>query len=235
MSDWRLLTADTALPAVAAAPAPWRLAGDGWILLLELPEAVRHDPRHLPPELRDCPLGGPAIVMFVDYADSPAGPYRELLYIPGRFTLPEGGHAWSVTRIYVSTWESVVNGRRNWGIPKDRADFARAPAGGEERVEASVAGRRVAALSLAARGPRLPTHAGLLPAALRRLVQFHGGQRFDLAPGARGSVRLARVSAMHSDAELFPALERARVRLALKAERFALTFPVAEIVPQTPR
>ncbi|MGD9386888.1 MAG: acetoacetate decarboxylase family protein [Gammaproteobacteria bacterium] len=235
MSAWRLLTPDRELPDVPAAPAPWRLTGDGWILLLELPAAARRDPSHLPPELRERPLGGPAIVMFVDYAESPAGPYRELLYIPGRFTLPDGRHAWSVTRIYVSTWESVVNGRRNWGIPKDRADFDREAAGGTEELRVSIDGRSVAALEMSARGPRLPTRAGLLPVSLRRLVQYHAGRRFELAPGARGGVRLARVARLDSDPKLFPALAGAKVRLALKAERFTLEFPVAEVAPQTPR
>jgi hypothetical protein len=235
LNDWRLLTPDSGLPEVQAAPAPWQLTGDGWILLLELPQAARRDPRHLPPALRDCPLGGPAIVMFVDYAESPAGPYRELLYIPGRFTLADGRHAWSVTRIYVSTWESVVNGRRNWGIPKDRADFSRAQAEGAEQLRVSVDGRKVAELELRSRGPRLPARAGLLPAAMRRLVQYHAGHRFELAPGAHGGVRLARAAHLASDPELFPALAGARVRLALKAERFTLEFPLAAIVPQTPR
>lgn len=234
MSDWRLLTPDGELPEVAAVPAPWRLAGDGWILLLELPETARHAPRHIPPELRGCPLGGPAIVMYVDYAESPAGPYRELLYIPGRFTLPDGQHAWSVTRIYVSTWESVVNGRRNWGIPKDRADFSRERTGGSEHLRVELAGRTVAEMELGAHGPRLPIRAGLLPASLRRLVQYHAGRRFELAPGARGGMRLARVARLDSDPELFPALAGAKARLALKAERFALEFPVA-LATQTPR
>lgn len=235
MNDGRLLTPDSELPEVAAVPAPWQLSGDGWILLLELPEAARRDPRHVSPELAGCPLGGPAVVMFVDYTASPAGPYRELLYIPGRFTLPDGQRAWSVTRIYVSTWESVVNGRRNWGIPKDRADFEREAEGATEQLRATAVGRTVAELELAARGPRLPARAGLLPASLRRLVQFHAGRRFELAPGARGGMRLARVQRLASDPELFPALDEARVRLALKAEGFRLEFPVAGVSAQTPR
>lgn len=235
MSAWRLLRPDSELPEVPAAPAPWQLTGDGWILLLDMPEADRRDPRHLPPELSDQRPGGPAVIMFVDYAASPAGPYRELLYMPGRFALADGRHAWSVTRIYVSTWESVVNGRRNWGIPKDRADFTRESAGGIEHLGVSVDGRTVAELELGARGPRLPMRAGLLPASLRRLVQYHAGRRFELAPGARGSMRLARAARLDSDPELFPALARARVRLALRAEDFTLEFPVAEVAPQTPR
>jgi hypothetical protein len=48
-------------------------------------------------------------------------------------------------------------------------------------------------------------------------------------------VRLARATRLASDPELFPALAEARVRLALKAERFTLEFPLAATAPQTPR
>lgn len=228
MNDPLLLTPDAALPEVALAPAPWRLRGDGWILLLRLPEAVRRDPRHVPPALRDCPVGGPSIVMFVDYAESPAGPYRELLFIPGRFELPDGRRAWSVTRIYVSTWQSVVNGRLNWGIPKDRADFWREPDGTGERLVVTVDGRPAAELALHARGPAVPVHAGLLPASLRRLVQYHAGRCFALAPMSSGWAGLARAGTLASDGALFPQLSGAHVSLALRVPRFSLRFPAAE-------
>lgn len=232
MSEEMLLTRDAALPEVQRARAPWQLRGDGWILLLGLAEEVRRDPRHIPAVLRACPLGGPSIVMFVDYRDSPAGPYRELLYIPGRFTLPDGRRAWSVTRIYVSTWDSVVNGRLNWGIPKDHAEFTRQfdrEDGRGERIRVQVDGRRVASLALRARGPSLPVPGGLLPAALSRLVQHHAGRRFEFVPGASGRAGLAAADALDSDPALFPDLAGARVRLALRVPRFSLSFPVAEV------
>lgn len=236
MSEDMLLTPDAALPEVQRARAPWRLTGDGWILLLQMPPEMRGDSRHIPPALRDCPLGGPSIVMFVDYGDSPAGPYRELLYIPGRFTLPDSRRAWSVTRIYVSTWDSVVNGRLNWGIPKDRADFSREPGGDDgqgERIRVETGGRLVAELALRGRGPALPVSSGLLPAALGRIVQYHAGRRFEFTPGASGRAGLADATSMASDAELFPDLAGARVRLALRVPRFTLLFPVAEVAEPT--
>lgn len=229
MSGPLLLTPDSALPEVPPAPAPWPLGGDGWILLLRLPANARRDPRHLPSALAELPLGGPSMVMFVDYRDSPAGPYRELLYMPGRFSLPDGRKAWSVTRIFVSSWESVVNGRRNWGIPKDRADFARLPAANGERLEVRHEGRLVAALSLAACGPALPVTTRLVPAALRRLMQWHGGQRFEFVPGAHGRARLARAIGLESDPAMFPPLAQARVLAAARVPEFSLQFPVAEI------
>lgn len=229
MSAYRLLTADSELPAVPAAPAPWRLDGAGWILLLRLPEAARRDLRHLPGELAERPLGGPSLLMVVDYASSPAGPYRELLFMPGRFELPGGGRAWSVTRIYVSSWKSVVNGRRNWGIPKDLARFERTAAGRGERLTISVGDRIAASLELKGYGPALPVSASLLPAGLRQLVQYHGGQRFELTPGGAGRARPARAIRLDSDPELFPDLAGARVLAGFQVPRFKLGFPVASI------
>ncbi|KXN92137.1 hypothetical protein AN958_09229 [Leucoagaricus sp. SymC.cos] len=51
------------------------------------------------------------------------GPYDELIYVPGRWKYPNNDLAFRVTRIYVSTKESTENGRRNWNIPKQVANF----------------------------------------------------------------------------------------------------------------
>jgi hypothetical protein len=232
VSDPSLLTPDEALPEVARAAAPWALRGDGWILLLRLPEAIRRKPGRLPPELRGRPIVGPSILMFVAYTESPAGPYREFLYMPGRFQAADGDRAWSVTRIFVSTWESVVNGRLNWGIPKDLAAFECSPTERGERIDVTVGERRVASLALDARGPALPVHAGLLPAGLRRLVQYHGARRFEFTPTARGRASLASVEHLETDPQLLGDFSAARVSLALRIPGFQLHFPAADSRPR---
>ncbi|KAL2782425.1 hypothetical protein BJX66DRAFT_345843 [Aspergillus keveii] len=68
--------------------------------------------------------GGLCYVMIVRYSDTPVGPYDELIWMPGSFSV--GAHvdgppkkAWHrVTRIYVSQFETVKRGRENWNIPK---------------------------------------------------------------------------------------------------------------------
>jgi len=61
----------------------------------------------------------------VRYKSGPAGPYDELLFVPGNLKNPttDKKAALSVTRIYVSSLASVVNGRRNWNIPKHLGRF----------------------------------------------------------------------------------------------------------------
>lgn len=69
-------------------------------------------------------IGGQGLVQLVSYSESPVGPYDELIYVPGRWKYEHNDPAFRITRIYVSTKESTENGRRNWNIPKQVANFS---------------------------------------------------------------------------------------------------------------
>lgn len=225
-----MLISHEALPEVVAAPPPWTLEGRGAILLLRLPPSILDEPAYVPTRLRGRRRGQLAIAMFVDYASSPVGPYRELLYIPGRFDFPDGRH-YSITRIYVSTMASVVNGRRNWGIPKDRCDFDfQYGDDGAATFSASYEGHRFARLSLAPRGPALPFTTALLPSSLLRLSQFYRGQQFTYQPSASGRVRFSKVLDWSFDSALFPDLAQGEVVACVQTPRFRMGFPVSTIV-----
>ena len=145
------------LPDVPRVPAPWSLRGSAWIVLLRLRrnDVARH--AFLPEQLQPSLVAPLSVLMLVDYTAAPCGPYRELLFIPGTMRFPDGRRHGSISRIVVSTWESVVNGRRNWGIPKDRADFAVSAASDRETIVVSAAGHEFCRLDFeTARGPRLP-------------------------------------------------------------------------------
>ena len=216
---------DAALPDVASAPPPWDLRGSGCILLLRnhaLPESTGPDRPF---------AGGPGIVMFVDYAESPVGPYREVLFIPGRYRIG-GTLRWSIERIYVSTWASVVNGRRNWGIPKDRADFERvAETAGRDRYRVATDGEPVVSLDVTYHGPAVPLPSWLAPARLRGLTQDYGGRRFSLAPLATGRIRLARVRDFTANPETFAPINPGNIVAAAGVPEFRMRFPVATVEP----
>ncbi|GAA5928852.1 uncharacterized protein JCM15063_003985 [Sporobolomyces koalae] len=115
---------------------PWDIKGEAWIFPLYTP--FSKDPIPLAPaaysefeagttfDLSDRYHGGVGMVMIIRYLDGPAGPYDELLYIPGLFTNKEKPEEYflTTTRIYVSTDISVANGRKEWAIPKHRAEFS---------------------------------------------------------------------------------------------------------------
>jgi hypothetical protein len=230
-----VLQPDASLPDVPLCPPPWDLRGSGWIVALRLPPGSPAREAFLPAELAGRSRSAVSFLMYVDYAESGCGPYRELLFIPGSFPFEDGRHHLSIGRILVSTWDSVVNGRNNWGIPKDRADFAveRPDVDGrDERIRVTSDGREVCELHFAVSrlAPPLPVSGGLLPTGLRTLAQSFRGRTYYYAPEARGRVRLGRLVGWRFDATLFPDLAAAAVLAVMKVESFRMRFPVARIV-----
>ncbi|HSQ69793.1 MAG TPA: hypothetical protein VLM41_06880 [Steroidobacteraceae bacterium] len=229
-----MLQPDEKLPEVARHPAPWDLQGRGWVMALKLPADSPARDAFLPEELAGRGRALASLLMFVDYRSSPCGPYRELLFIPGAFPFGDGRRHFTISRILVSTWESVANGRRNWGIPKDQADFeiqyGTAPAA-IDRFRVTSEGRQLCALELRVlRGmPRLPVPGALVPQRLRTLAQRYRGQDYYYAPQANGWVRPGRLLSWQFDGELFPDLRAAAVIAALRVEDFRMRFPVARI------
>ncbi|KIY53928.1 hypothetical protein FISHEDRAFT_68494 [Fistulina hepatica ATCC 64428] len=96
--------------------------------LAPLPDGGRHFDRG--PHLlnKDVPT-----IMLLRYLDTAVGPYDEIIFIPGKFRhpIPAGREkakqttetSQRITNIYVSTPQSVWNGRRNWNIMKHLARF----------------------------------------------------------------------------------------------------------------
>jgi hypothetical protein len=230
-----MLQPDSILPKVPLCAAPWSLRGSAWIVALKLPPGAPARDAFLPPSLAGQGRGLASYLMYVDYVESGCGPYRELLFIPGAFPFGDGRRHLTISRILVSTWDSVVNGRNNWGIPKDRADFeVEQGLGGarEDRVRVVSEGREVCELRFATLrfAPPLPVPGGLLPARLRTLAQSFRGRTYYYAPAAGGRARPGRLLSWRFDAELFPDLAAAPVLAAFKIESFRMTFPVADIV-----
>ena len=187
---------------------PWHLQGSGSILLF------RFEPGFLERDF--------GLVMLVDYDDSPVGPYWELLFLAG-FRIAR------ITKIYVSTEESAVDGRQNWGIPKEVADFAVERRGRTEQVRVTLDGRTVADLTVGIGSPPLPISALFIPRSWRTLVQPWEGRTYVTTLEGRGIVRPARLLKARIDPELFPDLTRGRLLGAVHASRFRLVFPAARI------
>lgn len=213
-------------------PAPWRLEGSGLILLLRRDTAER-DPRwYAMPDSGEVARPGIGLLIFADYWRSEAGPYRELLFIPGRFRA-DGRLLWSITRILVSSPESVAGGRGNWGIPKELGAFTLLrDADGSRRLHVAQEGETVAELSWRPRGVEIPVSTRLVPAPLRTLVQTRDGREFRLVPSARGTMGGARIERLQADPALFPALTPKQVLAAFSVPGFEMTFPPAEISPR---
>jgi hypothetical protein len=213
------------------APAPWTLTGDAYIVMLELPPPLLLSRGFIPDALRGQFEGRYSLLMVVDYKSSNVGPYRELLFIPGRFRTRHG-LCWSISKIYVSSWSSVKNGQRNWGIPKEQADFEiEREADKSERFLVSRDGAVFADLKFKPAGPSLPRAGALVPASLRTLVHPFEGREYFCTPSGRGRVRYARMLSARVDEQHMPPVAEGRVVFTVRLSDLSIEFPVARVEP----
>lgn len=207
-------------------PAPWNLSGKGYTLLYKFPKAFAEEKANVPEFLKGKFTGGFGALMLVDYSTSDAGPYGELLLIPGKF-MHEGKKFNTISKIYVSTMASVINGRRNWGIPKELADFSfQAIDSGTEKVSVSLEGNMIAEFTLESGKLSFPVNTKLLPFPL---VQQYEGKYYYTTFQGSGKGRFAKLKDIRINPGLFPDISGFRPIAAIKVEPFKIVFPEAKI------
>jgi hypothetical protein len=205
--------------------APWRLKGEGYIFLYNFPkEFVEHE-CFLPDELEHRFQGGMGAMMLVDYHESPVGPYQELLLIPGAFAVGKLKRQ-SITKIYVSTQESIENGKRNWAIPKELAEFTSTKNGREERITVRKGKRIILDISLERGFLPFPVLTSLLPFPL---LQFGPRGTYLTCFQGHGVGKRARIVDLSAGIGLFPDVSRFRPLTGIKINNFSIIFPEAEI------
>lgn len=228
-----VLEPDSALPAVPLKPSPWELEASAYVLAVRMPEDVIDQASFVPDRLSGKRCGNTAYVLFVDYRRADVGPYQEILVAPAVYDFGEG-HYPTITRIYVSTYDSVVNGRINWGIPKDRADFTveRGPKN-VDHIRVARDGHVFADMKFSAFGLALPVTSWVLPAGLRTLMQYWQGKSYKFTLSSKGSLKMAKLVDWRFDPQFFPDLARGKVIAAGYFPNFEMTFPVATVAPLT--
>lgn len=153
-------------------PAPWSLAGYGYIVLFKARPGWLLENGFIDDEMRERFIPSIGAAMLVNYQESTAGPYGELLFIPGKFRFPEGAR-YSISKIYVSTLESVLSGRKNWGIPKELADFSFALREDRtEQIKVTLDGQTIADCQLKSGRFGLPVTTSILPKKLTTVAQL---------------------------------------------------------------
>jgi hypothetical protein len=210
------------------APAPWSLTGNGYIFVYKFAKDFVRTQGFIPPFLEGRYRGGFGTVMLVDYHSSDVGGYRELLFIPGVFEFGSKNY-YSITKIYVSTMASVVNGRANWGIPKEVADFEFQQLDEySERVRVSLNGITFFDTTLITENlGRVPINTGWLPIN-QTLVQQESDRLLLTTPSGRGTAQFATIVDLRVDGGCFPDIAYIKPLAAVKVRNFQMTFPVAE-------
>ncbi|MBW4438115.1 MAG: acetoacetate decarboxylase family protein [Pleurocapsa minor GSE-CHR-MK-17-07R] len=221
-------------PDLEIAGPPWPIRGDGWIVFFKFDRSRRHGDYAATHGMRPYWRGGIGGLVWMKYRDTPVGPYDELMLVPGRIEVPKArgrgrGKYWSISRIWVSSWESVVSGRANWGIPKDRADFSIvAHDNGEDHLTASLDGQTICSMVCKAGLARIPINTGLFPVTL---VQQWEGQAYYSKLTLKAGIEVLDVSQLWGDGVHVPDFQALGMTPlgAVKLDKFVITFPVPVI------
>jgi hypothetical protein len=210
-------------------PAPWHFSGNAFILVYWFSKSSMLKNGFIPSAMATNFRGGPSVVVLVNYHYSNVGPYYELLFVPGRFE-HRGRQYSSITQIYVSTQASVVNGRKNWAIPKEIANFDwRIDDDAVENVRVRQGDQTFANFTFRHAGPTLPVSTNLIPSGWRTLMQPVDTHLLFTKLQSSGTVRLAWCREAVVDGQYFPDLARGRLLAACKVSHFDMIFPVATL------
>ena len=207
-------------------PAPWQMSGKGYIFLYPITKEFVMTQGMVPDFLKGRYTGGFGSMMLVNYADSNVGPYSELLFIPGKFDYK--GKKWqTISKIYVSSEASIVNGRKNWGIPKERATFEfKRLNEREERIIVTAGETRILDVVLRSGVIPFPVSTKFLPF---HLVQREKQKEFYTSFSGKGTGRLAKVKKISVDSDFFPDVSLKKPLAVVHVDPFMLTFPVPRI------
>jgi hypothetical protein len=207
---------------------PWSLRGSGYIFLYRFTQNFVENHANVPDWLLPQYRGGFGAVMWVDYHNSPVGPYRELLFIPGQFQFGRR-RCYVITKIYVSTQASVENGQENWGIPKERATFQVDKIDDRvRRFTASYADTPFFQVQVKSGLLRFPfnTIANPFPAKLLQRRE-RDGQFLVTEPTAGGTVSITPgLESLSVDGAHFPPFNQDDPLVIVEVVNFRMTFPV---------
>lgn len=208
------------------ANAPWSLKGKGYMILYRSTEKIISKDTFLPLNLHNKNKGGFSCIMLVDYTESNVGPYQELLFIPGKFSF-NNLNRYTISKIYVSTRDSVVNGWENWAIPKELADFSfdERPSGYDE-INVKIGNHNFFYICLKEKLFKFPITTSLLPFPL---AQEKNGQLYLTKFQGKGYGKLASIRDCKINPVFFPDVSNIKHLIAIKIDPFKIQFPVPEI------
>jgi hypothetical protein len=205
------------------APAPWHLTGNAYIMVYKFSKSFVEEQGFLADYQQDRFLGYVGTVMLVDYKTSGVGPYRELLFIPGMFTF-DWKKVFSISKIYVSSHDSVYNGIENWGIPKEYANFDwQQNNDGTEEVSVKIEGKEFFKANFKKGFISFPLTTKIFPL---NVVQKLRKDLIITNPTAKGKATLSSMKSVKVDKDFFPDLSQATPLLTMKVKDFEMTFNV---------
>ncbi len=204
---------------------PWQLSGSGYIIIYKFSKKEVQSNFFLSEKFTKLSTGGTGMIIIADYEKSTIGPYKELLIIPGIIKY-NNKNLKTISKIFVSTEESVFYGRKNWGIPKEKADFTDKKDKNKTHIKVSVNDTSFFEISLTSYGPSFPVTTSLLPLSI---IQEYDGKAFYTKPKGSGLGKISLIKNISVDSNLFPNIANKKPLFAIKVNPFKMTFPLPKI------
>lgn len=201
---------------------PWKLNGEGYIFIYRFPDKLLPT-FDLDSSQRKRILSIGAMFL-VDYQDSPVGPYHEILIAPGIFKMGKI-RRFSISKILVSSMDSVVNGVNNWGIPKELASFTRQTQNEKDSWSIENANFQLKA-DLTSRSLKFPISTAIMPL---KLAQRLNDDLMLTTARAKGKASFAKIEEFSIDGS-FPQIQELKALLGLKVSDFQMFFDTPTIL-----
>lgn len=222
---------------VINAPAPWSLKGEVSYLFAHGQRSIQESFNENSEPIRSPYRGGMGGVMLVRYTASPVGPYDELILIPGYYQFGQTTY-YRISQIYVSSLDSVINGRRNWNVPKKLARFCWNDNNTSVKVFLPESDEPFCTIRVRPRLYCFPVSSAVIPTSFRSLLQPPLEEGTDkntflkTVPSCSGWFRpLVELLEFHTDGKEIPSHEDLPMyKYGVGYEAFTLIFPEAEKV-----
>ncbi|MCU0438408.1 MAG: acetoacetate decarboxylase family protein [Raineya sp.] len=212
-------------PSIVA-PAPWTLRGNGYIFLYRFSKEFIEQQGFLKDFHQKATFKGMiGSVMLVDYHTSEVGGYKELLFIPGLFNFGKKT-GFNISKIYVSTYESVYNGIQNWGIPKELADFTISQnSENQSHFEVKTSQKTFFQADIKSYGIPFYINTALFPFNFYQPLE---DKTLLTQPQGKGWAKLCKLKNLQVDSTLFPDISTQRPLVCMAVRNFTMKFPVAK-------
>jgi hypothetical protein len=207
-------------------PPPWQLKGEGIILLYRFPKKWINAHPLIPDYLKGGFKGGFGYLMMVNYYDSPVGPYKELLLIPGKFK-PENRQ--SISHIIVNSESSTQNGRYNWGIPKITLPIIWESEKGLDTIGVGEEDEPLFFCKVSHKGIAFPVSTKILPL---KLHQKWNRRSFHTEPKGSGWGKLAKIESLKINGKRFPDISQFKPLFGVKVSPFSIEFPAPSSITE---
>lgn len=204
---------------VLKSPAPWKIGGEAILVIFKFKNTWVEEKGNLPKHLKDKFKGGLGCIILGNYTSTPVGPYRELLFIPGKFQKTKKQ---AITLAYSSTEASTQNGRSNWGIPTEIVQIHWDEEKKSDSVRISKSGKPVFSAEFESLPITFPVSTALFPL---RICQTWNHLKYFTRLTGFGWAKLAKIKKLELNPALFPDIRGISPVMAIKIAPFQMRLP----------